>query len=72
MPGYLGAKPTESLARARVQHKTTVRPSRDAGTRARRWASSSRRASGVRIADAPVAIQVGDLPDASLMGAMLT
>jgi len=73
VPGYLGANPTESLRQARVQYKTkVVKPiladeAKELGI-----------TTGVGIfrteamADIPVALRVEGLPDASLMGAMLS
>jgi hypothetical protein len=73
VPGYLGANPTESLRSARVQHKTkVVKPI---------LADEAKQlgiATGVAIfrteamADIPVALRIEGLPDANLMGAMLS
>jgi len=73
VPGYLGANPTESLREARVQHKTTVLKPILAEEAEKHGIGT-----GVAIfrtdamANIPVALQVDELPDAILMGAMLT
>jgi hypothetical protein len=73
VPGYLGANPTESLRDARIQHKTTVvKPIMT--DEAEKYGVDL----GIAIfrteamADIPVALQVEGLPDANLMGAMLS
>jgi hypothetical protein len=72
VPGYLGFKPPESLANARVQHKATVAQTMtsqeaiDLGLRLPRF-----HAIGVK-PDMPAALRISDLPDNSLQGATLT
>ena len=73
VPGYLGANPTESLREARVQYNTkVVKPI--LADEAKQLGITT----GVAIfrtdamADIPVALRVEGLPDANLMGAMLS
>jgi Tannase and feruloyl esterase len=72
VPGYLGFNPPESLARARLQHKTAV-----TGLLSRDEAAGLDlpvpRLLGVRHwSDAPVAVRVDELPETSLEGATFT
>jgi hypothetical protein len=72
VPGYFGAHPTDSLARARVQHKATVRDLVMPDEAAALGLPVPRLLKVGARADAAVAIRVDGLPDASLEGAMLT
>jgi hypothetical protein len=71
LPGYLGADAPASLARARVQHKTTVTKvvTREEAAELGLLLPLALR---VSYPDAPVAVRVEALPDASLQGATLT
>jgi hypothetical protein len=73
VPGYLGANPTESLTRARVQHKTTItKPimGDEAADLALPLPLAMPR--GVPVSDIVAAVKIDDLPDGDIRGAMLT
>lgn len=73
VPGYLGANPTESLLRARIQHKTTISKvvmSKEAVALGLQVSMAARLAdSNVEM---PAALQMKSMPDGSLQGATLT
>ena len=70
VPGYLGANPTESLLRARVQHKTTVVQVVLPADAAEYGLALPMGAMGS--SDVPIALRLEDVPDAVLTGAMVT
>jgi hypothetical protein len=72
VPGYLGASPPQSLARARIQHKATV---------AKPLTADEARTLGVPVLtlqsigadpDVPVALRIEGLPEKRLQGASVT
>src|SRR3984893_6066894 len=72
VPGYLGANPPESLARARVQCKATVtKPGMAREAAGLSLRNSHLHSIGVK-PDMPVALRIEGLPDANLQGATLT
>lgn len=71
-PGYLGANPTESLTRARIQHKTTVtKPIMGDEAAELGLPLPLAMPRGVPVADIVAALQVESLPDGDVRGAML-
>ncbi|HLN16774.1 MAG TPA: hypothetical protein VK277_08500 [Acidimicrobiales bacterium] len=74
VPGYLGANPTESLANARIQHKTTVvQPiMADEAQRLGIGAATNTIFRTEAMADIPVALRLEGVPTGKLMGAMLS
>ena len=72
LPGYLGANPPESLVRARVRHKTSIKAtitSEEAGA----IGLSLPRFHSIGIKpEMPVALRINDLPAGRLEGATLT
>lgn len=71
VPGYLGADPPESLTRARVRHKATVVEAIMVGQAEALGITTGAFRTGA-MADIPVALRLDSLPDANLMGAMLS
>jgi hypothetical protein len=72
-PGYLGADPTESLRKARIQHKTSVvKPIMANEAEAHGVASGIAIFRTEAMAQIPVALKLKGLPKGSLMGAMLS
>ena len=72
VPGYLGATPTESLSRSRIQHKTTISKvvmASEAVKMGLRVSMPARLAD--RTVEMPAAIQIKDLPKGNLQGAAL-
>jgi hypothetical protein len=73
VPGYLGADPTASLARARIQHKTSVvKPIRADEASALGIGTGTTIFRSKAMSDVPVALQLADVPQAGLMGSMLS
>jgi hypothetical protein len=72
VPGYLGANPTDSLARARVQHKAIVSSLVMPDEAAALGLPVPRLLKVGARSDVAVAIRVDALPDTSLEGAMVT
>ncbi len=72
VPGYLGANPTESLKRARIQHKTKISKVVMASEAVKMGLSVSMSARlAERGIDMPAAIQIESVPEGNLQGAGL-
>ncbi len=72
VPGYLGANPTESLKRARIQHKTKISKVVMASEAVKMGLSVSMPARlAERGIDMPAAIQIESVPEGNLQGAGL-
>lgn len=72
VPGYLGANPTDSLSRARIQHNTSISKVVMAGEAVKmglRVSMPARLAD--RAVEMPAAIQIGSTPKGNLQGAGL-
>ncbi len=72
VPGYLGANPTESLKRARIQHKTKISKvvmANEAVAMGLRMSMPARLAE--RGVEMPAAIQIESVPEGNLQGAAL-
>jgi hypothetical protein len=73
VPGYLGADPTASLARARIQHKTSVvKPIRADEASTLGIGTGTTIFGSEAMSDVPVALQLADVPHPGLMGSMLS
>lgn len=73
VPGYLGANPTESLLRARIQHKTTIaKPIMGDEAAELGLPLPLAMPRGVPVSDIVAAVKIDDLPDGDVRGAMLT
>ncbi len=71
-PGYLGANPTESLTRSRIQHKTTISQVVMSSEAAELGLPLSMAAAfGDSTAELPAAFRLADLPEGNLQGASL-
>jgi hypothetical protein len=73
VPGYLGANPTESLTRARVQHKTTISKvvmSKEAAELGLPLTMPAKLADSE--AEVPAALRIESVPEGSLQGAAMT
>ncbi len=72
VPGYLGADPPASLARARVQHRTTIaRPIMGDEAAELGLPLPLAMPRGVPVADIVAALELADLPDGEVRGAQL-
>jgi hypothetical protein len=73
VPGYLGASPTDSLERARVQHKTTIDQVVKSSEAAELGLPMSMSAMfGDSDEDLPAALRLASLPEGQLRGASMT
>src|SRR4051812_13194593 len=73
VPGYLGANPTASLVEARIQHKTTItKPIMGDEAEPLGLPLPLAMPRGVPVADIVAALQIEDLPEGDIRGAMLT
>jgi hypothetical protein len=73
VPGYLGASPTDSLERARVQHKTTISRVVKSSEAAELGLPMSMSAMfGDSDEDLPAALRLASLPEGELRGASMT
>src|SRR5262245_5118662 len=71
VPGYLGANPPESLAQAKMQHKTKIAELVMAPDAVRRGFPLPLAMIGQHVDDVPVAFRLEDLPPDDMTGAML-
>jgi hypothetical protein len=73
VPGYLGASPTDSLERARVQHKTTISQVVKSSEASELGLPMSMSAMfGDSDEDLPAALRLASLPEGELRGASMT
>jgi len=71
VPGYLGANPPESLAQAKLQHKTRIAELVMAPDAVRRGFPLPLAMTGQHVDDVPVAFRLEELPPDDMTGAML-
>jgi hypothetical protein len=73
VPGYLGANPTDSLERARIQHKTTISQVVKSSEATELGLPMSMSAMfGDSDEDSPAALRLASLPEGTLQGASMT